>query len=56
MNGLVRQYLQKKTEFSRIANAELIRLMDQPNLRPRKCLEFQTPFEVFFNQPIALDT
>lgn len=56
MNGLVRQYLPKKTDFCEVTNADLVRIMDRLNLRPRKCLDFQTPFEVFFNLPVALDT
>lgn len=56
MNGLVRQYLPKKTDFSQVTSADLVWIMDRLNLRPRKCLEFRTPFEVFFNQPVALDT
>jgi len=56
MNGLVRQYLPKKTDFSQVTNSDLVWIMDRLNLRPRKCLDFQTPFEVFFNQPVALDT
>lgn len=56
MNGLVRQYLPKKTDFSQVSSSDLLWIMDRLNLRPRKCLGFQTPFEVFFNQPVALDT
>lgn len=56
MNGLVRQYLPKKTDFSQITNADLAWIMDRLNLRPRKCLCFRTPFEVFFDLSVALDT
>jgi IS30 family transposase len=56
MNGLVRQYLPKKTDFGQVTNRDLVWIMDRLNLRPRKCLDFQTPFEVFFEQPVALDT
>lgn len=56
MNGLVRQYLPKKTDFSQVTSAELVWIMDRLNLRPRKCLDFQTPFDMFFNLPVALDT
>jgi transposase, IS30 family len=55
MNGLVRQYLPKKTDFSQITNADLAWIMDRLNLRPRKCLCFRTPFEVFFDLSVALD-
>ena len=56
MNGLVRQYLPKKTDFSQVTNADLVWIMDRLNMRPRKCLGFRTPFEVFFDLPVALDT
>jgi IS30 family transposase len=56
MNGLVRQYLPKRTDFSQVTAAQLNEIMDRLNLRPRKCLGFRTPFEVFFEIPVALDT
>ena len=56
MNGLVRQYLPKKTDFTDVDGAELTWIMDRLNLRPRKCLDYRTPFEVFFKIPVALDT
>lgn len=56
MNGLVRQYLPKKTDFTNVEGADLNWIMDRLNLRPRKCLDYRTPFEVFFNIPVALDT
>jgi len=32
-------------------------IMDKLNLRPRKRLDFKTPYEVFFgHQPVALTT
>jgi len=34
---------------------EEIMIMDKLNLRPRKCLDFCSPFEVFFgHHPVAL--
>jgi IS30 family transposase len=56
MNGLVRQYLPKKTDFNQVTTTDLNWIMDRLNLRPRKCLDFRTPFEVFFDLPVALDT
>jgi len=56
MNGLVRQYLPKKTDFCQVTNADLVWIMDRLNLMPRKCLGFRTPFEVFFDLPVALVT
>lgn len=55
-NGLIRQYLPKHRDLSTVTVAEEIMIMDRLNLRPRKCLEFRTPFEVFFNHAVALTT
>lgn len=53
-NGLVRQYFPKKTDFSQVARSQTKAAADRLNHRPRKCLDFKSPFEVFFNQPVAL--
>jgi len=54
-NGLVRQYLPKDRNLTTVSAQEEIMIMDRLNLRPRKCLDFRTPFEVFFEyQPVAL--
>jgi IS30 family transposase len=55
-NGLVRQYFPKKTDFSKVALSETKVAVDRLNQRPRKCLDFKTPFEVFFDQSVALTT
>jgi IS30 family transposase len=54
MNGLVRQYIPKKRNFASVTNVELIQIMKRLNHRPRKCLDFMSPFEVFFDQSVAL--
>ena len=54
MNGLVRQYIPKKCNFASVTNVELIHIMKRLNHRPRKCLDFMSPFEVFFDQSVAL--
>ena len=46
-NGLVRQYFPKKIPFDNITNHELQRVAKKLNDRPRKCLCYKTPFEVF---------
>jgi len=54
-NGLIRQYLPKERDLSTVSAQEEIMIMDHLNLRPRKCLDFMTPFEVFFeHQFVAL--
>ena len=54
MNGLIRQYIPKNQDFAAVTTADLIWVMHRLNHRPRKCLDFQSPFEVFFNQAVAL--
>jgi IS30 family transposase len=49
-NGLVRQYFPKKSDFVPITNAELHRVAELLNNRPRKTLGYRTPNEVFFKQ------
>lgn len=46
-NGLLRQYLPKKTSFHTLTEEALQKIEDKLNNRPRKCLGYQTPFEVF---------
>ena len=47
-NGLVRQYLPKSTDFTRISDDEIQAIENRLNNRPRKVLQYKTPFEVFF--------
>ena len=54
-NGLIRQYLPKNRNLKEVSTEEEIMIMDKLNLRPRKCLDFRTPYEVFFeHQSVAL--
>jgi len=55
-NGLLRQYFPKKTDFSKVAQSETKVAVDRLNHRPRKCLDFKSPFEVFFDQSVALQS
>ena len=56
-NGLIRQYLPKHRNLASVSSQEELFIMDRLNLRPRKCLAFKTPFEVFFGlQLVALTT
>ena len=50
-NGLLRQYLPKGTDLRELTDAQLQSHVHQLNDRPRKCLGFQTSFEVFHPQP-----
>jgi len=57
-NGLVRQFLPKGKDLSEVTDEAIQRVMDKINNRPRKCLGFKTPNQVFFgiNPPVALTT
>lgn len=46
-NGVLRRYLPKGTNFDTIDDVELEDIVDEINDRPRKCLGWQTPKEVF---------
>ncbi len=50
-NGLLRQYLPKGTDLSQLTDEQLQSHVRQLNHRPRKCLGFQTSFEVFHPRP-----
>lgn len=49
-NGLVRQYFPKKMEFAKITWAQIRRVEDKLNNRPRKTLGYRTPNEVYFKE------
>lgn len=53
-NGLLRQYFPKTHDFTRISARELRRVQNELNHRPRKCLGYKTPHEVFFNTETRL--
>lgn len=59
-NGLLRQYLPKGTDLSRYTQRELNAIAHRLNTRPRKCLNFATPLEVYahlrHHSPVALGT
>jgi transposase, IS30 family len=59
-NGLLRQYLPKGTDVSTYTQRELNVIAHRLNTRPRKCLGFATPLEVYaqlrHHSPVALGT
>jgi IS30 family transposase len=46
INGLIRWYLPKGTDFSKITDKQIAQIESLINNRPRKCLGFRTPIEV----------
>lgn len=46
-NGLIRQYFPKGTDFHKVSRYEVKRAQHQLNGRPRKTLNYQTPYSVF---------
>jgi len=49
LNGLIRRFLPKKTDFKSISDDEIKKIEYLLNSRPRKRLGWKTPYEVFFN-------
>jgi hypothetical protein len=47
MNRLIRQYISKKRDFMTIDEKDVELAMERLNNRPRKCLGFRSPFEIF---------
>ena len=45
-NGLLRQFFPKGTSFTNVSDDDLQRVVNLINNRPRKRLNFLTPFEV----------
>lgn len=62
MNGLIREFFPKKMAFKSITTKDIALAMHRLNHRPRKCLGYRTPHEVFMeqlqlhNQAVALQT
>jgi transposase, IS30 family len=49
-NGLIRQYLPKKSTFTDLSKEQIIMIQNRLNHRPRKVLGYKTPYEVFFSE------
>jgi IS30 family transposase len=47
-NGLIREYIPKKTKFAEISDQFIVEIQEKLNHRPRKVLGYKTPHEVFF--------
>ena len=49
LNGLIRRFLPKKTDFKNITDEQIKHIEYLLNSRPRKRLGYKTPYEVFYN-------
>jgi IS30 family transposase len=56
-NALIRQYFPKGTDFRKVTKAQLKRVVDKLNNRPRKQLGYHTPADMFWGEySSALET
>jgi IS30 family transposase len=53
-NGLLREYFPKGTSLSEFSDEDILQIQTQLNLRPRKCLGWKSPFEVFHKKSLRL--
>jgi IS30 family transposase len=53
-NGLLREYLPKSVDIALFSDDEIADFIRALNFRPRKCLGWKTPFEVFFLESLHL--
>ncbi len=49
-NGLLREYYPKKTDLGKVTEEDLIEKLILLNTRPRKCLNWETPFKLFLDK------
>ena len=53
-NGLLREYFPKGKDISNIPDSYIQEKFDELNKRPRKCLGYRTPFEVYHSKLLHL--
>ena len=53
-NGLLREYLPKSFDMALSSDNDIAEFVDKLNFRPRKCLDWKTPYELFLNQVLHL--
>lgn len=51
-NGLLRQFFPKGMDFSTVRQTDVDIALELLNNRPRKCLNYRTPAEVFWSEPM----
>ncbi|AZZ98094.1 IS30 family transposase [Pseudoalteromonas sp. R3] len=54
INSLIRRYLPKGTDFSTVTNKQIQEIEHNLNSRPRRCLDYKTPFEIYNEKVGAL--
>jgi IS30 family transposase len=54
--GLLRQYIKRSTSHQALGQRRLKTIEDRLNHRPRRCLDYRTPYEVFYGKTVALVT
>lgn len=52
--GLIRQYIKRSTDYKSLTAKTLRVVENRLNHRPRKVLDYKTPFEVLFKKKVAL--
>lgn len=53
-NGLLREFFPKKTDLSTVSEKELVDTLFLINSRPRKCLHWSSPIDLFLSQLLHL--
>ena len=55
-NGLIRQYILKGKDIDHLSDEDVAEIIEKINKRPRKCLGFKTPNQIFLHhqQLVAL--
>ncbi|UUF81206.1 IS30 family transposase (plasmid) [Xanthomonas oryzae pv. oryzae] len=53
-NGLIREYFPKRTDIDNYTEQDVEHCQKQLKQRPRKVLNYETPYEVFFDKPLHL--
>jgi IS30 family transposase len=56
INSLIRRFIPKKTDITKISSDELDKIEELLNSRPRKCLDYKTPYEAYNELYGALDS
>lgn len=53
-NGLLREYLPKSFDMACCSDEQIASFVAKLNFRPRKCLGWKSPFEIFFDKSLHL--